>query len=196
MRNNEHMALPRALLVAATAAALLLSPTAGAAGARLSWDGGTAGQRTQVRAALAASSFRWSLIPKRVTVHIGRGYVTRAGAGHVWLDADLLDAGLFAWGAVQHEFAHEVDFLFLTPLQRMQIAAALGTDEWCATESGLPHGLYGCERFASTLTWSYWPSRSNAFRPESPDDEAAALPPARFRALLDSVLGTGTTRNA
>jgi hypothetical protein len=45
------------------------------------------------------------------------------------------------------------------------------------------------ERFASTLTWAYWPCRANVLRPESLSDESAALPPAQFRALLGSLLG-------
>ena len=72
----------------------------------------------------------------------------------------------------------------------------MGAEEWCGAAAATPHGAYGCERFASTLTWSYWPSQWNAFRPDSTDDEAAALPPARFRALLDSVLGVPTARSA
>lgn len=189
------MPLPHRSLLAATLTALLFPGTALAGSARYSFDGGSARQREQVRAALHASSFRWELIPQQVTVHIRRGAVTRAGAGHVWLDADLLDSGMFAWGAVQHEFAHEVDFLVLTPSQRMLLAPALGGRDWCGGVRDLAHADYGCERFASTLTWSYWPSRANALRPESSDDEAAAMAPGDFRALLDSVLGVQTARS-
>jgi hypothetical protein len=194
VRNNVHMPLPRPLLFAAIIAAFVFPASAQAASTRVSFEGGTHAQRAQVRAALRASSFRWELIPQSVTVHIGRGFVTRAGSGTVWLDSDLLDAGMFSWGVVQHEFAHQVDFLLLSPWQRMQLATALDVEDWCGAESGRAHGDYGCERFASTLTWAYWPSRSNAFRPESPADESAALPPTSFRSLLDAVLGVPTAR--
>lgn len=188
------MPLPRPLLYAAIISAFVFPASAQAAATRVSFEGGTPAQRTQVREALRASSFRWELIPQTVTVHIGRGFLTRAGSGTVWLDADLLDAGMFSWGVVQHEFAHQVDFLLLTTWQRMQLATALEADEWCWADNPRSHGDYGCERFASTFTWAYWPSRSNAFRPESPADESAALPPTRFRSLLDSVLGVPTAR--
>lgn len=185
---------PRPLLLAAIIAALVFPASAQAAAKRVSFDGGTHAQRAQVQAALRASSFRWELIPQTVTVHIGRGLVSRAGSGTVWLDADLLDSGIFSWGVVQHEFAHQVDFLLLSPWQRMQLATALGADDWCGADTTRSHADYGCERFAATLTWAYWPSRSNAFRPQSPADESAALPPTRFRGLLDAVLGVPTVR--
>ena len=53
----------------------------------------------------------------------------------------------------------------------------------------MPHDQLTSERFASTLAWSYWPSQDNVMRPTSPADEAAALPPADFRVLLERVLG-------
>lgn len=78
------------------------------------FDGGTVSQRSQVRAALRASSFDWSVVPAVVTVHIVRGLGnSEAAPGEIWLDADLLDSGTFAWGVVQHEYAHQVDFFVL-----------------------------------------------------------------------------------
>jgi hypothetical protein len=49
---------------------------------------------------------------------------------------------------------------------------------------GLPHDEYGCERFASTLAWSFWPSPQNCMRPSATYDESAALAPRSFRRLV------------
>jgi hypothetical protein len=54
---------------------------------------------------------------------------------------------------------------------------------------GLAHDEYGCERFASTLVWAFWPSKHNAYRPSSRNDESAAMEPTRFRALVSGLLG-------
>jgi sugar/nucleoside kinase (ribokinase family) len=168
----------------AIAAVLLTAQAAAARGARVAFDGGTPAQRAQVAAALKASSFDWSLLPA-VTVHIARGVDSHALPGEVWLDADLLDAGSFAWGVVQEEFAHEVDFLVLTDAQRTVLQQALGGTTWFG---GAAHAELGCERFASTLAWSFWQSPSNVMRPQSATDESAAMAPARFRALLAQLL--------
>lgn len=53
----------------------------------------------------------------------------------------------------------------------------------------LEHARLGCERFASTLVWSYWQSQDNAYRPISAADESAAMAPAAFRSLLGRLLG-------
>jgi hypothetical protein len=97
------------------AAAWLAFPatTAGAEGS-VNFDGGTKTQRATVIAALEASSFDWNLVPGPMTIHIlPRGGPSRSIPRNIWLDPDLLDAGEFAWGVVQHEYAHQVDFLLL-----------------------------------------------------------------------------------
>jgi hypothetical protein len=58
---------------------------------------------------------------------------------------------------------------------------------WWGGEN-LGHSAAGAERFASTLAWAYWPSHDNSLRPTAADDEAAALPPSRFRALVSLLL--------
>ena len=106
------------------------------------------------------------------------------------MDADLLDAGKFAWGVVQHEYAHQVDYFRFDDAIRARFLQLLGASEWCyGATLEHPHAAYGCERFASTLAWAYWPSPENCMKPESPADESAALNPRRFRAALDAVLG-------
>ena len=144
-----------ARLLVVLAAALALSPTALARGGSYVFDGGTPAEQTQVRAALDASSFDFSVVPATVTVHIAPGTDSRATPGQVWLDADLLGPGRYGWGVVQHEFAHQVDFLRLSPEARSALGAALGTQVWChADVQGLPHSAYGCERFTSSLVWA------------------------------------------
>jgi hypothetical protein len=158
------------------------------------FDGGTPHQRAVVRHALAASAFDWGMIRNRVTVHIRRGAVTRAAPGHIWLDARLLDRGRKAWGVVQHEFAHQVDFLLLDDMTRSRLQLRLGGRQWFYEGMRLEHSNYGCERFASTLAWAYWPSAHNTMKPALVDGESAAMPAAEFRATLDTLLGNGTER--
>lgn len=163
---------------------------AAAAGGNYVFDGGTPQEQAQVSDALAASSFDWSLVPAQIVVHIAHGSDSYALPGQIWLDADLLDSGEFSWGVVQHEYAHQVDFLLLDDAQRAVLQSALGGQTWCG--SG-PHGSQDCERFASTLAWSYWQSPQNSMRPQSAHDESSAMAPAAFRSLLASLIGAPDT---
>jgi hypothetical protein len=167
---------------------------ASAGGGRYTLTGGTRAERQTVVSALEASSFDWSLVRTRITIEIVRGLDSQAIPGKIWLDADLLDAGTFSWGVVQHEYAHQVDYALFDDTLRSRLLPLLGGNAWCYTSVVLPHGAYGCERFASTLAWSYWPSPNNCLKPDWAGDESSALPPQRFRALLDSLLGTRTQR--
>ncbi|HSP73576.1 MAG TPA: hypothetical protein VLN26_14465 [Gaiellaceae bacterium] len=184
-------------LVLALAAGLTTPGPAGGAGGRYVFDGGSAYERAQVRRALSVSAFPWSVVDATVTIHVVRGLPSSsASPGEIWLDADLLDAGEFAWGVVQHEYAHQVDFLVLDQSQRLQLYAELGGGSWCDYSLGLPHGDYGCERFASTLAWAYWPAAANSMRPASGTDESSAVEPAAFRALVATVLDRHDLRAA
>jgi hypothetical protein len=169
-------------------AALALSGQAQAAGGKYMFDGGTAKQRTQVRAALNASSFDWNLVPAQITIHIDARAQTSASRGEIWLNARLLDAGRFSWAMVQDEYAHQVDFFLFDEPTRAKLNRLLGGKDWCYGIAGLKHSDYGCERFASTLVWAYWPSRDNAYRPDSKNAESAAMAPARFRALMKQLV--------
>jgi hypothetical protein len=183
------MSAARSVILALTVCvALLTAADAAAVGGDYQLYGGTARQRAEVRAALSISSFNWSVVPQTVAIHIGAEEESRAVAGHIWLDSHLLDAGPWAWGVVQHEYAHQVDFLLLDAADRSRLGRLLDADAWCWETPGLAHGDYGCERFASTLAWSYWPSSENCMKPESPTDESAAMPPARFRALMRELI--------
>jgi len=184
------------LLPAAVAALVFAhAGTAQAAGGNYRFDGGSALERTQVREALKASSFDWSLVKAQVTIHIQRGTVSHAVPGEIWLDADLLDSGRFSWATVQDEYSHQVDFFLFTPEIRAQLQAALGAKAWCYENGSIQaHGDQGCERFTSLLPWAYWQSPDNAYKPTAKTDESAAMAPTRFKALLSRLIGTRATR--
>ena len=182
----EGYSMARAIKIAfvTAVAALALAGQAQARGGNYVFAGGSAPQRAQVRSALEASSFNWSLVREQIKIHIapvGHSYSTR---GEIWLDTRLLNAGRFSWAVVQDEYSHQVDFFLFDAATRTKLNALLGGKDWCYGVSGFMHREYGCERFASTLVWSYWPSRDNAYKPDSKSAESAAMAPARFRALM------------
>jgi hypothetical protein len=174
--------------------AFALAPAAHAAGGKYVFDGGTQVQRGQVKSALAASSFNWSLVPGQIVIHIGKGISSHAVAGQIWLDGGLLDTGRFSWGVVQHEYAHQVDFGLLTDPLRAQLQSPLQADSWWGSLD--QHAQLGCERFADTLAWAYWQSPDNVMKPDSPTAEGGQMAPAAFRAALASVLGVQPLRRA
>ena len=186
------MLLRRIILLAALLA-LLVPATARAAGGNYVFDGGTPRQQAQVVAALDASTFNWSIVPARVTIHITPGVDMEATPGEIWVDPSLLVTGRFAWGPIQHEYAHQVDFFVLDEVQREALMATLGGTTWWG-DASVPHGDRAAERFASTLAWTYWQSKENSLRPASRRDEAGAVRPPVFRALLARVLGTTAAR--
>jgi hypothetical protein len=179
--------LPRTIAFCTVVCLAFPAATPGAATGN-TFSGGTNAERQTVASALEASTFDWSVLPRPITVHITRGVESHSTPRDVWLDANLLDAGEFAWGVVQHEFAHQVDYLLLDDKRRALLLHLLGGRDWCYELPGLRHDQYGCERFASTLSWSFWPSTKNCMRPTSSRDESAALPTARFRALVASLI--------
>jgi hypothetical protein len=177
------------MLLATVAGFLGVCAPAAADGGRYAFDGGTAAERAQVSAALDASEFDWSVVPARVTIHIAPDATSSAAPGEIWLDANLLDAGTFSWGVVQHEYAHQVDFFLLDDADRASLLRVLGGDTWCDGGSQpLPHASYGCERFASTLAWAFWPSPQNCMRPLGAHDETSSLAPAVLRTLVRRLL--------
>lgn len=176
-------------LIAAVLLVAISAKPAAAGGGNYAFDGGTRAERAQVRAALAASLFDWSLVPELITIRIGAGVGCSARAGTIELDSGLLQTGRFAWGVIQHEYAHQVDFFLLDDAMRARLAERLGGESWWQTSAGVPHQALTSERFASSLAWAYWPSPDNVLRPTSAADEAGALAPADFRLLLGDVLG-------
>lgn len=165
----------------------LLPADALASGGSYRIDGGTPRQQAQVRLALDASSFDWSVVPT-VDVVIRKGLGSYSLPGHVTLEASLLDAGI-SWAVVQDEFVHQVDYLVLGEPERSRLNRELLGRVWChADQPGLAHADYGCERFTSTFVWAFWPVRQNAYRPSSRNDESASMAPARFRALVQELV--------
>jgi hypothetical protein len=189
------MALRRVTVVSiATLVALAWAGAAGARGGRYVFDGGTLRQQAQVRVALEVSRFDWNVVPETITIHLRKGSDTYAVPGEIWLDTGLLASGVFAWGPIQHEYAHQVDFFLLNDDQRAQLNSLLGGRIWshnsgAAARHGPDHASLGAERFASTLAWAYWQSPANSLKPDSKKDESAAMAPAKFRALLQQMLG-------
>ena len=179
----------RLLVLAVLLVSSAFPASALAGGGNYGFDGGTPAHHAQVRAALEASAFDWNVVPERVTIHLRRGVFSHATRGHIWLDTRLLASGRFAWATVQDEYAHQVDFFRFDPALRLELTDRLGARHWCYEVEGLAHHEYGCERFASTLVWAFWPSKDNAYRPTSAGDEAAAMGPRPFRALVSGLLG-------
>jgi hypothetical protein len=172
----------------------LLAPAAAAArnGTGPTFVGGNHFERAQVQKALAISRFDFGLVSARVQVQIKRGIPSSYSTpGQVVLDANLLDSADYSWGVVQHEFAHQVDFLLLSDADRAVLLGKLGGGSWYGDETHGGHGQLGAERFASTLAWSYWPApNANVMQPQGPNDESSALPPLQFRTLLNSLLAS------
>jgi len=121
-----------------------------------------------------------------VTVHIKAGGCY-AGKGQNWLDPQMLADGRDAWGIVQHEFAHQVDYFLLDDRTRKELTGVLGAKLWWPGSRSLPHDAYGAERFASTFAWAYWPSAHNSLY-RRVHSEATAMPVLKFRRLIDSLL--------
>ena len=188
MRSLRHLAL----ILFALGALGTAGPAFGAGGNYI-FDGGTAKEQHTVKAALNASAFDWSLVPEQIVIQIAPRISSEATMGAIWLDSNLLDAGIFSWGVVQHEYAHQVDFFLLDDAKRQALNTVLGGRDWCYGVSGLEHAEYGCERFASTLAWAYWPSLQNSMKPTGSKDESAAMVPAKFRQLMGLMIGAPTT---
>jgi hypothetical protein len=176
------------LALALTVGSVCIEPAL-ASGGRYTVVGGTARNTAEVKKALNASRFDWSVVQEQITIHVVRGKEASSTPGHIWLSPELLSSGAFAWGIVQHEYAHQVDFFLLNEAKRGFLTERLHADGWCHEVSGLHHDRYGCERFASTLAWAYWPDARNALRPRSVKDESAAMKPALFRTLLTTLIG-------
>jgi hypothetical protein len=190
VRPEVKRAMRRTLLTLFSAISFFaFAQSALAGGGSYAFSGGTAKEQATVHSALEASSFDWSLIPQTIAIHIGTFGDSYSTYGQVFLDASLLDSGRFAWGVVQHELGHQVDFFLFDDAKRAQMLQLLGGKDWCYSISGLKHSDYGCERFASELAWAYWQSPDNSMKPTTSSDEAGSIPVAQFRAVLTQLIG-------
>jgi hypothetical protein len=156
-------------LVVALSAALALAGTAQAQGGGYAVVGGSEAAAAQVRAALDASAFDWSVLPAQVTIEITRCGCAGAQPGTIVLDEETLTSSPFgpryAWGIVQHELAHQLDFLLFARRERRILRRQLGGSAWCHEQAGVAHDANVCERFATAVAWAFWPSRENVQRP-------------------------------
>lgn len=181
----------RTLLVS-LAAALALAGTAQASGGNYVFDGGSPAARTQVRAALNASDFDWSLVRRQITITISACGCGGAKPGQIDLDEDTLVNSPFgkryAWGIVQHEYAHQVGWFLLSKTEQTGLTKKLGGSDWCYEIAGLDHSEHACERFATTFAWAYAPKSWNNQGPDS-NGESAAMAPAAFRTLMARMIG-------
>jgi hypothetical protein len=174
------------VLISAGLLSLAIASSPAAARSAYSFDGGTPRERATVRAALDASSFDWNLVPGHVTIHIISGGRSHARCGEIWLGSALLGYRRAAWGIVQHEYAHQVDYFLFDAKVRARLDRTLGGKTWWP-DGRFRHDQYGAERFASTLAWAYWPSPHNTLIRYA-HEEATALPQAQFRRLVDQLL--------
>jgi hypothetical protein len=160
---------------------------ANAAETSVVFSGGSETARSQVVAALQASTFDWSLVGEAVTVEIRDCGCAGARPGVVVLDETMLDSQpygpAYTWRIVQHEFAHQVWWFALDDEQRSELQGVLGGSDLCYEQPGLPHEAHACERFASPLAWAYWPVAGNPMQTEK------VMGARQFRRLIGGMLG-------
>ncbi len=116
-----------ALACLATVILLVLPSTAFARGGSYAVIGGNNADRAQIHAALAASTFDWSLVPALVEIHVVPGIPAQAAPGEIWLDPALLRACVLRLREVHVELRVGV---LAEPEQRVQAEhAQLGGDD-------------------------------------------------------------------
>jgi hypothetical protein len=181
------VATRRHIVLLVALAALFVPAKAQAGGGAYVFSGGSEAARAQVRAALEASSFDWSLVPATVTVRIANCGCAGSSPGLIVLDEKLLAVApygrAYTWAIVQHEYAHQVWDFALDDGARALLRARLRGADLCYEQPGLPHDAHACERFADTLAWAYWPD------PENPTRWSRAMGGRRFRSLMAELLG-------
>jgi hypothetical protein len=167
--------------------ALAVPAKAGAADVALEFSGGSDEARAQVVGALEASAFDWSLIGRPVTVQISDCGCAGARPGVVVLDETMLASlpygRAYTRGIVQHEFAHQVWWYALDDSRRSELQAVLGGADLCYEQPALPHDAHGCELFASTLGWAYWPAAASRLQGEK------VMGARSFRRLMSRMFG-------
>jgi hypothetical protein len=187
--------MPRVLrsTLIALLASLALAGTAQAAGGNYVIQGGSPEAQATVQSALDASWFDFSRVPQQITIRITHCGCAGAKPGVVILDEDVvLDTtygAKYAWGLIQHEYAHQIDYTLFQNSDRATVRKLLGGEDWCYETAGLSHDEHGCERFAEVFTWAFWPSRHNVQR-EDAHDVAPRMKAKRFRAIVNRLLAS------
>jgi hypothetical protein len=160
----------RSILVAIVASFALAS-TAHAAGGDYVLEGGSAEAQATVHSALDASRFNFDRVPAQITIRITDCGCAGARAGLIVLDEHVLVDGTleekYAWGLIQHEYAHQVDYFLFQDDDRAASRRVLGGKDWCYEVSGLAHDEHGCERFADVFSWAFWPTEDNVLRADA-----------------------------
>jgi hypothetical protein len=181
-------------LLAACTAFLAAAGDAFPAGGHYVFAGGSPEARLQVRAALDRSAFDWDVVPGPITIRITDCGCAGSRPGEVVLDERLLTASplgpRYAWGIVQHEYAHQLDFLVLDQADRYRLSRRFGARAWCTDVAGFRHDDYGCERFATLVAWAYWRSAANVQRPDWRPAAAPTLRRAAVRAFVARLLAS------
>ena len=166
--------------------ALVLAGSARAVGGDYVFVGGSDAARDAASAALEASRFDWDRVPEQITIRILECGCGGASPGEILLDEQVLTNPRFgpryAWGIVQHEYAHQVAYFLLDARARRRVQAWLGGADWCYEDERVAHDDHACERFASSLAWAYWPRQDNIMSAE------AVVSARDFRAQLEPIL--------
>lgn len=181
-------------LVLVCAAFLAVAGEALASGGNYVFDGGSPEARLQVRTALDRSAFDWDVVPGPITIRIADCGCAGSRPGEIVLDERQLTASplgpRYAWGIVQHEYAHQLDFFLLDEADRYRFARRFGARAWCTDVPGFAHDDYGCERFATLVAWAYWGSPANVQRPDWRRAGAPSLHRATVRAFVARLLAS------
>ena len=169
-------------------AAFVLAGEAKAVGGHYAFVGGSDAARAAVHSALDASRFDWDLVEQEITIRITDCGCAGANPGEIILDEEVLTdlrfGPKYAWGIVQHEYAHQVDFFLLDARDRRRVRQWLGGSDWCYEDPDVDHDDHACERFASSLAWAYWARpRRNIMAVHT------AVTAAEFREVLPRLLG-------
>jgi hypothetical protein len=193
MSSVEMVAARRLLLVLATSVAFFASAgDALAVGGNYVIEGGSPEAQAQVRAALDRSAFDWDVVPAQVTIRITNCGCAGSRPGEFILDENVLTNSpygpRYAWGIVQDEYAHQVDFFVLDSGDRRTLLRRIGGKAWCYEVAGLAHDSYGCERFSTLVAWAYWRSPENVRTPVWRG--GASLKRWQFRALVNRLLAS------
>jgi hypothetical protein len=100
-------------------------------------------------------------VDEEITIRILNCGCAGASPGEIVLDEEVLTDPRFglryAWGIVQHEYAHQVAFFLVDARARRRVQRWLGGGDWCYEGESAADDDHACERFASSLTWAYWP---------------------------------------
>jgi hypothetical protein len=101
--------------------------------------------------------------PPQITIQVSRCSCAGAREGLIVLDVIREDSlgEKYAWGIIQHEYAHQIDYFLFQRADRRAVRNTLGGKDWCYETAGVAHDDHGCERFADVFSWAFWPTQEN-----------------------------------